>query len=161
MILRFVKEARTGWSIWSVRTWTTVGGWMFLGLICWEMLREHSVLSVHLAEAIQRKEVVPLSPSGQGMSFVVATDVGDNSSVTQSASESNKFDVPSTENEKEVYATFLSTRIGNNSELGEFEHDWYFNSTRVLIHRLLRNPETRTHRRVVVLSLSRPTNRRS
>ena len=68
MILRFMKEARAGWSIWSVRTWMTVGGWMFLGLLCWEMLREHSVLSFHLAEAVQRKEVAPLSASGQGMS---------------------------------------------------------------------------------------------
>jgi hypothetical protein len=82
--------------------------------------------------------------------------VGGNSSVSQLASGSNKFDVPPTENEKEVYATFLSTRIGTNSEEGEFEHDWYFNSTRVLIHRLLRNPDTRTHRRVVVLPLSPP-----
>jgi hypothetical protein len=62
----------------------------------------------------------------------------------------SKFDVPPTDNEKEVYATFLSTRIGTNAEQGEFEHDWYFNSTRVLIHRLLRTPETRSRRRVVV-----------
>jgi alpha-N-acetylglucosamine transferase len=62
-----------------------------------------------------------------------------------------KFDPPWTINEKEVYATFLSTRIGSKATEGEFERDWYFNSTRVLIHRLLREPDTRGRRRVVVL----------
>lgn len=55
-------------------------------------------------------------------------------------------------NEKEVYATFLSTRVGSNMIEGESDHDWYYISTRVLIHRLLRNPATRGRRRVVVLS---------
>ena len=53
--------------------------------------------------------------------------------------------------EKEVYATFLSTRVGSNAAEGEVEHDWYYNATRVLIHRLLRNPYTRGRRQVVVL----------
>jgi alpha-N-acetylglucosamine transferase len=53
-------------------------------------------------------------------------------------------------NEKEVYATFLSTRVGGNASSGEMEYDWYFNSTRVLIHRLLRNESTRGHRNVIV-----------
>jgi hypothetical protein len=66
MILPFGKEARAGWSIWRVRTWMTVGGWMFLALICAEMLREHSALWFHMTGAVQRKEVAPLSPSGQG-----------------------------------------------------------------------------------------------
>ena len=65
-------------------------------------------------------------------------------------SHESKFAAPPTINEKEVFATFLSTRIGTNSEAGEFEQDWYYNSTRVLIHRLLRTPETRSRRRVVV-----------
>jgi hypothetical protein len=55
-------------------------------------------------------------------------------------------------NEKEVYATFLSTRVGANVIEGESENDWYYNSTRLLIHRLLRNPSTRGRHRVVVLS---------
>ena len=53
-------------------------------------------------------------------------------------------------NEREVYATFLSTRVGSNANEGEFAYDWYFNSTRVLIHRLLRNPSSRDRRPVVV-----------
>lgn len=57
-------------------------------------------------------------------------------------------------NEKEVYATFLSTRVGANVIEGESENDWYYHSTRVLIHRLLRNPSTRSRHRVVVLSNS-------
>jgi len=65
--------------------------------------------------------------------------------------DSSKFAVLPTINEKEVYATFLSTRVGKNAPEGEFEHDWYYKSTRVLIHRLLRNPSTRGRRRVVVL----------
>ena len=64
-----------------------------------------------------------------------------------------KFPPPPTINEKEVYATFLSTRLGSNASAGEFEYDWYFNSTRVLVHRLLRNEETRGGRNVVVRSL--------
>ena len=65
-----------------------------------------------------------------------------------------KFEAPPTVNEREVYATFLSTRIGRNKDAGEFEQDWYYNSTRVLIHRLLRTPETRSRRRVVVQFVS-------
>ena len=59
-------------------------------------------------------------------------------------------DIPPVINEREVYSTFLSTRVGSNASQGEFEYDWYFNSTRVLIHRLLRNPATRGRRHVVV-----------
>lgn len=73
-------------------------------------------------------------------------------SVSHEASASQggwKFAVPPTINEKEVYATFLSTRIGLNAAEGEFEEDWYYNATRVLIHRLLRNKSTRSRRRVV------------
>ena len=82
---------------------------------------------------------------------------GDPSSHSVSSiSVDSKFAVPPTINEKEVYATFLSTRIGTNTEAGEFEQDWYYNSTRVLVHRLLRSPETRSRRRVVVLNFTRP-----
>lgn len=56
--------------------------------------------------------------------------------------------------EKQVYATFLSTRVGSNTAEGEAEYDWYYNATRVLIHRLLRNPSTRGRRRVVVFSIA-------
>jgi alpha-N-acetylglucosamine transferase len=73
----------------------------------------------------------------------------------------DKFSAPQTLNPKEVYATFLSTRIGTNHELGEFEDDYYFNSTRVLIHRLLRTPSTRSTRHVVVSPSSIMINLRS
>jgi alpha-N-acetylglucosamine transferase len=62
--------------------------------------------------------------------------------------------------EKEVYVTFLSTRVGSNTAAGEAEHDWYYNATRVLIHRLLRNQSTRGRRRVVVLSIAGKLNGR-
>lgn len=70
--------------------------------------------------------------------------------VETSIHRSSKFEILRPVNENQVYATFLSTRIGNDRNNGEFEQDWYFNSTRVLIHRLLRNPNTRGSRRIVV-----------
>jgi hypothetical protein len=71
---------------------------------------------------------------------------------TSSLHDQTKFTLPPPINEKEVYATFLSTRVGSNSAEGEAEHDWYYNATRVLIHRLLRKQSTRGSRHVVVLS---------
>lgn len=71
MIVRFGKDRSGGWSIWSLRSWLIVGIWMFLILILWEVSREHSVLSFHLAEAIQRKEIAlsvnETIASGQGL----------------------------------------------------------------------------------------------
>jgi hypothetical protein len=80
-------------------------------------------------------------------------DIGESISHSTINTQADKFAAPPTINEKEVYATFLSTRIGSNADAGEFEQDWYYNSTRVLIHRLLRTPETRSRRNVVVSPL--------
>jgi len=112
-----------------------IGIWL-LAFFCYELMRQHIDRLADLEEerisSIRHLDPLP--------------DITIQPPAEMTVARPNKY-------EREVYATFLSTRIGADSSKGEFEYDWYFNSTRVLIHRLLHNPSTRVARRVVVLSL--------
>jgi hypothetical protein len=131
----------------SSRPWVVKGLWLFLAFVCYEMLRQHMDRLYSQTDGAGGQ--YPPSTLAQNW-----TDSAYEDSVSHSEASASpdwwKFAVPPTINEKEVYATFLSTRIGSNAAEGEFEEDWYYNATRVLIHRLLRNPVSRSRRRVVV-----------
>jgi len=129
-------------------SWMITFIWLLLAFFSYTMIKQQADRLFHLAQILQNdiEDMSSREFHSNRHSPIDTTISSDPHAYLE------KFTVPQTINSKEVYATFLSTRIGNNSEAGEFEQDWYFNSTRVLIHRLLRTPETRGRRRVVVLS---------
>lgn len=146
--------ARMTHSISAPQAWAVTVIWLFLAFFCYEMMREQSDRLFHLAEVVQGDVGLQQHPKA------VQTHQGTRSflsgviSVQTDSHVADKFSMPPSINPKEIYATFLSTRIGANREMGEFEEDHYFNSTRVLIHRLLRSPNTRSRRHILVSSPS-------